>query len=100
MMLVQLRLIPLYARTPFSPAFWSSTFACCAAAGPAIRRLAIEHPSGETLWATLVAAAASLLVLAIATRTAVELRSGGFLTPEPEVIPLPTAERAEESGSD
>jgi tellurite resistance protein len=95
MVLVQLRLIPLYARTPFSPAFWSLTFAWCAAAGLALRWLAIEHPSGETLWATLAAAAASLLVLAIAARTLLELRRGGFLPPDPEVIPLPAAERSE-----
>jgi tellurite resistance protein len=95
MMLVQLRLVPLYARTRFSPAFWSFAFAWCAAAGLAIRWLAIEQPSGEALWATLVAAAASLLVLAIAARTVVELRRGEFLPPDPGVIPLPAAERAE-----
>ena len=87
MILVELRLIPLYARTPFSPAFWSFTFAWCAAAGLAIRWLAIEHPGGETLWATLVVAAASLLVIAIATRTLLDLCRGGFLPPDPEVIP-------------
>ena len=93
MALVQLRLIPLYARTPFSPAFWSFTFAWCAAANLAVRWLAIEHPAGETLWASLVTAAASLLVLAIAARTVVDLRRGGFLPPDPEVIPLPAGER-------
>jgi tellurite resistance protein len=98
MALVQLRLIPLYARTPFSPAFWSFTFAWCAAAGLALRWLAIEHPSGETLWATLVAAGASLIVVAIAARTLGELRRGGFLPPGPEVIPLPAAERADAAG--
>lgn len=92
MVLVQLRLIPLFARAPFSPAFWSLTFAWCAAAALAIRWLGIEHPSGETLWATLVAVTASLLVLAIAARTLVELRRGGFLPPDPAVIPLPSAE--------
>jgi tellurite resistance protein len=97
MMLVQLRLIPLYARTRFSPAFWSFTFAWCAAAVLALRWLAIEHPSGETLWATLVAAAASLLVLAIAVRTVIELRRGGFVPPDPGVIPLPRAELADGS---
>jgi tellurite resistance protein len=95
MMLVQLRLIPLYARTRFSPAFWSLTFAWCAAAGLAIRWLAIEHPSGETLWVTLIAAAANLLVLAIATRTVIELRRGEFLPPDPGVIPLPRAEQGD-----
>jgi tellurite resistance protein len=94
MALVQLRLIPLYARTPFSPAFWSFTFAWCAAANLAVRWLAIEHPAGETLWASLVAAAASLLVVAIGVRTALDLRRGGFLPPDPEVIPLPAAERS------
>jgi tellurite resistance protein len=97
MALVQLRLIPLYARTPFSPAFWSLTFAWCAAAGLAIRWLAIEHPAQETLWATLAAATASLLVIAIAARTVVDLRRGGFLPPDRTVIPLPTAERADAS---
>jgi tellurite resistance protein len=95
MMLVQLRLIPLYARTPFSPAFWSLTFAWCAAAGLGIRWSALEHPSGGTLWASLAAAAASLLVLAIAARTVIDLRRGGFLPPDSEVIPLPAAERSE-----
>jgi tellurite resistance protein len=94
MALVQLRLIPLYARTPFSPAFWSFTFTWCAVANFGVRWLAIEHVASETLWATLVTVAATVLVATIAALSVRDLRRGGFLPPDSTVIPLPTAERS------
>jgi tellurite resistance protein len=74
MLLVQLRLLPIYARLRFSPGFWSFTFSWCAAAALGIRWLEATDPPGASTYAALVAAAASLLVAAVAARSLVALR--------------------------
>lgn len=75
MLLVQLRLLPIYARVPFSAGFWSFTFSWCAAAALGIRWLETTEPAGASTWAALIAAAASLLVAAVAARSLVALRT-------------------------
>ena len=74
MVLVQLRLLPIYARLPFSAGFWSFTFSWCTAAALAIRWLEATEPTGASTWAAIIAGAASLLVGAIAARSLVALR--------------------------
>jgi tellurite resistance protein len=74
MVLVQLRLLPVYLRVPFGAGFWSFTFSWCAAAALAIRWLEATAPAGAVTWAAILAGAASLLVGAIALRSLVALR--------------------------
>jgi tellurite resistance protein len=74
MVLVQLRLLPVYLRLPFGAGFWSFTFSWCAAAGLAIRWLEATEPAGASTYAALIVAAASLLVATIALRSLVALR--------------------------
>lgn len=74
MVLVQLRLLPIYLRLTFGAGFWSFTFAWCAAAALGIRWLQVTDPPGASTYASLVAGAASLLVGAIAARSLLALR--------------------------
>jgi tellurite resistance protein len=75
MVLVQLRLLPIYLRLRFGAGFWSFTFAWCAAAALGIRWLQVTDPPGASAYAAIVAGAASLLVGAIAARSLVALRT-------------------------
>ena len=74
MVLVQLRLLPVYLRLRFGAGFWSFTFSWCAAAALAIRWTEASDPAGAATWAAILAAAATLLVGAIAARSLVALR--------------------------
>ena len=88
MVLVQLRLLPLYVRLKFNPGFWSFTFSWSAVAAIALRWLAVEAPGGQTLYAWLVAGAISLLVAAVAARSLLAVARGELLPPSaaaPEV---------------
>jgi tellurite resistance protein len=69
MLLVQVRLLPVYARLRFSVGFWSFTFSWCAAAALGIRWLEATDPPRASTWAAVVAAGASLLVVAVALRS-------------------------------
>jgi tellurite resistance protein len=81
MVLVQLRLLPLYVRLKFNPGFWSFTFSWSAVAAIALRWLAVEAPGGQTLYASLVAGAISLLVAAVAARSLLAGARGELLPP-------------------
>jgi len=81
MVLVQLRLLPLYVRLKFNPGFWSFTFSWSAVAAIALRWLAVEAPGGQTLYASLVAGAISLLVAAVAARSLLAVARGELLPP-------------------
>ena len=91
MVLVQIRLLPVYARLKFGPGFWAFTFSWAAVAGLLLRWLAIEHPAGETLYAALTAGAVSLLIAVISTRSLLAVAGGSFL-PKP-VLPTRVAPR-------
>ena len=52
MVIVQLRLVPIYLGQHFVPGVWSFTFSWCAVAALALRWLNIEHPSGRPRWPT------------------------------------------------
>jgi tellurite resistance protein len=79
MALVQLRLIPLYRRAPFGPAYWSFTFSYAAAATLALHWISHEHPAGGRAWTWAVLAVITGFIAVIAARTAAALRRGQFL---------------------
>jgi tellurite resistance protein len=83
MVLVQARLLPLFLRLGFGPGFWAFTFSWCATAAFAVRWLALERPDHATLYAALIAAAASILVGAIGLRSLLLVARGQFLPPPP-----------------
>jgi tellurite resistance protein len=79
MVLVQLRLLPLYRALPFAPSYWSFTFPYAAVAVDAMRWIQVEHPAGQTLLGCAVLAAITVLIGGIALRSLLALRQGRFL---------------------
>lgn len=79
MVLVQLRLAPLYWKTPFAPSFWAFTFSYAAVASDAMRWLEFEHTTGGLFLGSVLLAAITLLIGSIAFRSLIALRQGTFL---------------------
>jgi tellurite resistance protein len=91
MALVQLRFVPLYIRTRFSPAFWSFTFSYAAVAIDALLWIAATRPSGATGYAVAVVTLITALIVAIAVRTIIAVARRNFL-PVPPPLPVPRQE--------
>lgn len=89
MVLVQLRLLPAFSRLRFSVGSWAFVFPWSAVATAALHWIASSRPVGGHLWAVLVLVAATLLVGAIAARTAVALYRGTLFPRDPAPAPLP-----------
>src|SRR5437763_344811 len=79
MVLVQVRLVPLYVKTPFAPSFWAFTFAYAAVASDAMRWITVELPTGGILLGSVLLAAITFLIGGIALRSLIALRQGTFL---------------------
>jgi tellurite resistance protein len=71
MAVVQVRLIPVYYRLPFTPGAWSFAFSYGAAAADALVWLAITKPPAATGYAIAVISLLTALVSWIAFRTAI-----------------------------
>jgi tellurite resistance protein len=80
MALVQLSLVPQYARLRFSPALWAFTFAYGAAATYALLWIAAKHPPGATAYAAVVTGLTTLLIGTIFVRSALAVARGSFLS--------------------
>jgi tellurite resistance protein len=96
MALVQLRLVPRYARLRFSLESWAFTFSYAAAATDAIAWITVTRPRGTTGYAIVVVTLITVFVAAIAVRTVIALARGQFL-PAPQAAELP-ADRQSASG--
>jgi tellurite resistance protein len=81
MALVQLRLLPLFRRLRFSPAFWAFTFSWAAAATDALEWIALRRPPGAAAWSVVTLAAITVFIAAIAVKTAGLTRHGQLLPP-------------------
>ena len=81
MVLAQFPLLPAYRRLRFAPSFWAFTFSWAIVATAGLHWLADEHPAGWRAYSYAVLAAISLLVAAIAARSAVAIHRGDFLPP-------------------
>ncbi|GCE28781.1 dicarboxylate transporter/tellurite-resistance protein TehA [Dictyobacter alpinus] len=79
MALVQLRLLTLYLKLPFSPGLWSFTFSYAATAAYALRWLHLQHFAGATLLGYIVLAAITLFIGGILLRSLIALGQGTFL---------------------
>jgi tellurite resistance protein len=79
MVLMQLRLIPVYRRVPFGPGWWAFSFSYAAAFAVAIRWLAVEHvPQQRGLtYALLTVVTAGMAALVLTTVR--HLKRGTFL---------------------
>jgi tellurite resistance protein len=87
MAVVQLRLVPLYARLRFSPGFWSFTFSYAAGATDALLWITATKPAGARAYAAVVIALITALIAAIAGRTVVAAVRGQPLSPPPPAVP-------------
>jgi tellurite resistance protein len=79
MALVQLRLLPVYARLRFTPGNWAFTFSYAAAATDALDWTALKRPPGAATYATAVVAFITIFILAIGVRTGVAVARHQFL---------------------
>jgi tellurite resistance protein len=76
MALAQLRLVPLYARLPFSLGFWSFAFAYASAAAYALTWIRVERPPGAAGYAVAVLTLITILVAAIMARSVIAAARG------------------------
>jgi tellurite resistance protein len=79
MVLVQVRLLPLYRALPFAPSFWAFTFSYAAVAINTMRWIHVEQPVGAALMGCAVLGMITLFIGAIAARSLVALQQGRFL---------------------
>ncbi len=89
MLLVQMRLVPLYRRATFGPGFWAFSFPFAAAVTYGVHWLALEHvPGGTALGYALVGLLTAGLAL-LAARTTTGLIDGTFLPRVPAAGQVP-----------
>ena len=81
MVLVQLRLAPVYLKLAFTPGFWGFTFSYAAAAGFALRWIGIAHPPAAAFLGLTVLVVITLLIGGIAVRTLVALGQSKLIPP-------------------
>lgn len=84
MMLVQVRLIPLYRRLSFTPGFWTFAFSYATVAVYALHWLALARAAWAAPLSYLILAAITLLIGAISVRTLFALGQGTLLTLSPD----------------
>ncbi len=89
MVLVQLRLVPVYARLRFSPGFWAFTFSYAIVATDALLWLKASRPPGATAYVIVVVTLITVLIVAIAVRSIVALARGQFFPARPSSSPRP-----------
>jgi tellurite resistance protein len=83
MLLVQLRLVPVFRAAPFGPAWWAFSFTYAAVVADATRWLSAERIPHAEAWAYALLTALSAALLALAGRTLVAVRRGDFLPATP-----------------
>jgi tellurite resistance protein len=93
MVVAQVPLMSRYVRLKFSLATWAFTFSWAAVASTLLFWIDAEHVSGGKTLSYLDLAAISLLVTAIAVRTAVAISQGRLLPPQAPPITEPAPEK-------
>jgi tellurite resistance protein len=83
MVMVQLRLIPIYRRVPFGPGWWSFSFSYAAAFVLAIRWSAVEHVAQQEAVTYALLAIITAGMAALAVRTVRHLVLGTFFPRPP-----------------
>ena len=81
MILVQLRLIPMYRRLSFSPGFWSFTFPTAAVALYAVEWLQIGNPGALVAFTAIVVGIATAIIGAVAARSLLAISRHQFFPP-------------------
>jgi tellurite resistance protein len=81
MVILQLRLAPLYARLAFSAAFWSFTFPTSAVGLDGIVWLQTARPAGYLVYSGLLVAVVTLVIFGIGGRSVLALSRHQFFPP-------------------
>lgn len=81
MVLVQVRLIPKYARLRFEPSFWAFTFPYAATVSYALDWLNLKRPVGYRAYVVIVLALIAGFIGIVAVRSLILLARGQFLPP-------------------
>jgi tellurite resistance protein len=87
--IVQVRLVPLYRRIPFGPAWWAFSFPYAAAAGYTLRWLGAEHVSSPAAWTWLLLIITTGAAAVLVIRSAAALVGRRFLLTSTEPQPSP-----------
>ncbi len=83
MVVLQLRLAPLYARLSFSAGFWSFTFPTAAVGLDGVSWLLATRPTGLSACTAIVVSVITLVVASVAARSLVALSRHEFFPPPP-----------------
>jgi len=86
MVVLQLRLAPIYLRLSFTPGFWSFTFPTAAVGLDGIEWLQTTRLSGFTTYTAIVLGFVTLVVASIAARSVLALYRHQFFPPAPAVV--------------
>jgi tellurite resistance protein len=84
MVLIQVRLVPLFRQVPFGPGWWAFSFSYAAVFVNGIQWLAAEHVTHQLAWTYALLAVVSAAIMALAVRTTLALVRGTFLPPAPK----------------
>jgi tellurite resistance protein len=86
MIVVQLRLIPMYRQLSFSPGFWSFTFPTAAVALYAVQWLQIGNPGALVPFTAIVVGIATAIIGAVAARSLLAISRHQFFPPAPAPV--------------
>ncbi len=90
MVVLQLRLAPMYVRLSFSAAFWAFTFPTAAVGLDGVQWLQTTRPTGFTAYTAIVLGIVTSVVASIATRSVLALSRHQFFPATPVTTePLP-----------
>ena len=87
MVLVQLRMIPVYRRVPFGPGWWAFSFSYAAAFTLAVNWLAAERVPGRSGWIVGLLAVLTAGIAALAVPTVRRLMRGSYLPVPAALVP-------------
>jgi tellurite resistance protein len=88
MLVLQLRLAPIYARLSFSPGFWSFTFPAAAVGLNGIVWLQTTRPAGFVAYTAIGVGLVTFVVVSIAVRSLLAMSRHQFFPPTPAIGPL------------
>jgi tellurite resistance protein len=91
MVIVQVRMLPRFARLPFGPGFWAFTFSWAATASYALEWIALRRPAGAAGYAVVILTAITAFIGYIAARTALLAARGQLLPPRSQPEKVTTA---------
>jgi tellurite resistance protein len=100
MILIQVRLIPVYRRVPFGPGWWAFSFSYAAASAFGIQWLAAQQPPGSTGWILALLSVITAWIGVLGAWTIRRLASRSFLSPATPAIAHKQQDGSESTAAD